>query len=617
MPGIFSWYQNHLINLNLAKLCVLHKNNAERRFWLWSMYKLEQYLDIFIAYHPLSKFKDDGMFVDDFYYSSLSKNLRNYKYLNIYNYFLPLFFSANFTFFNFYKKVKYISDLPDFFYFVDDPFYENFFFNLLVAPKTFYTFLNHCMETKIPYLSRLAEVQLVSNGEMWPMDNKWNLVMARDSSCHNYLFNFFYFFEENYNWYWLPDWIYHKSSIFNFYNFNDAFSKYSNFYSQNLDSGLNLRFWDNFDHDEFYIMRAGFEEVEYNEDDLDYNEDDVIFAYWCLIPFIATSVINCYIPASSMDLHDEATLVEYQLLFHFFFHNTLVNYYFPFFEIIGEWITYVILGEGGIGGEMPLLTTLDSLNFLKVTIDELTIFSEASSNITDSTLEYEEIFQLLNDPLSNVEIFHVYISFFKKWFFNDYKYVIPFIDIVDEYSFFFRYTNYPESFLYNDSRFYYNKYPFSFYFYNNSEFSFYFYNKKSSFIDFFYSGFLRFFSYIFSFGFPRFQIGAPCKIEFLRESFPFFIFFIKFFYYVKHFYYFFFYIGFSFYISFSLFFYNILCLDDISLIFIFLFILCIYLFLKKKRFYIFSKRVKNLNYDTLFQLKFFLRLKRKLRDLSK
>jgi hypothetical protein len=130
------------------------------------MYKLDKYLDIFMAYHPLEKMKDKGMFVDDFFYSSPSKELRNDKFLNIYNYYLPLLFSANFTFFNFYKKVKYISDLPDFFYYIDDPFYENFFFNLLVAPRTFYMFLDHCMRTRMPYLGRLARLQIHLNGDM-------------------------------------------------------------------------------------------------------------------------------------------------------------------------------------------------------------------------------------------------------------------------------------------------------------------------------------------------------------------------------------------------------------------------------------------------------------------
>ena len=612
LPGVFSWYQNRLFNLNLAKLRILHKNNAERRFWLWSMYKLDIYLDIFMAYHPFSHLKDKGMFVDDFFYSSLSKKIRNYKSINIYNYYLPLLYSANFTFFNFYKKVNYISDLPDFFYFIDDPFYENFFFNLLVAPRTFYIFLNHCMRTKIPYLSRLAKLQVHLNGDMWPMESDWNQVMARDSYCHNYLFNFFYFFEKNYNWFWLPDWIYHKSSIFNYHNFNDAFSKYRDFYTHKEYFSLDFRFWESLDSDEFYIMRADDFEVEDNEDDLDYNEDDLIFIYWFFIPFFATSVIGFYTFSSGLDIHDEEVISEYSFIFFHFFDNFLPNYYFPFLDIFSEWVTYIVWGELGWGSEIPTLNTFDHFNFLRTTIEDITVFSEPMY-IRESLTEMEEITQIESDPACHFDTFSVFVFSLKKWFFDDYKYFIPFIDIMDDYSFFFRYTSYPESFLYTDSRFYYNKFPISFYIYNNSEFILD--NQKDSFIDFIFSGSLRYLSYISTWGFDRYESGFPFKLEMLRESFPLITYFIKFSYYFKYVYAYFFYAGLGFFINIHLFFYNVLCLDEIWLFFFILFFF-VYFFNKHKK-TIFSKSVKNTNYDTLFQLNFYLRLKRKLRDLYK
>jgi hypothetical protein len=63
-------------------------------------------------------------------------------------------------------------------------------------------FLDHCMRTKIPHISRLAKLQIHQNGDMWPVDKQWNHIMERDSSCHKYLFDFFYFLEKNYNWFW-------------------------------------------------------------------------------------------------------------------------------------------------------------------------------------------------------------------------------------------------------------------------------------------------------------------------------------------------------------------------------------------------------------------------------
>ena len=610
LPGVFSWYQNRLVTLNIAKLRILHKNKAERRFWLWSMYKLDKYLDIFMAYHPLKQLKDAGMFVDDFYYSSSSKDLRNAKYLNIYNYYLPLMFSANFTFFNFYKKVKYISDLPDFFYYIDDPFYENFFFNLLVAPRTFYIFLNHCMRTKIPYIGRLAKLQIHLNGDMWAVDKQWNHIMERDSYCHRYLFDFFYFLEQSYNWYWLPDWMYHKSSVFNYHNFNDAFSKYYNYYSERESFGLDFRFWNLQSSDEFYIMRP--DEAEEQEDDIEYYEDDLIFIYWLFIPFFSTSFISFYVYSSGFDIQDEDSFSDYLFFYQYFFDNFIVNFYFPILEVIYVWFDYFINSETSWGTEIPTIN-FDEINFLRTNITDFTHYA-TPSHMLDYLVEMEENDQIENDPACKVDSINFSIFFFKKWFFDDYKYVVPYIDIFDEYSFFSRYTYHPESFIYYDSRFHYNKYPFSFYIYNSSEWSIH--NKNNNFIDVIFSGPLYYLSVLSSIGFGRWEIGFPFKHENLRECFPLISFFISFFDYAKHIYFYFFYVGLSFIVNFNLFFYNVLLLDDFSLLFIVFVIILIFFFFKKKN-YVFSKRVKNLNYDTVLQLKFFLGLKRKLRDLYK
>jgi hypothetical protein len=226
----------------------------------------------------------------------------------------------------------------------------------------------------------------------------------------------------------------------------------------------------------------------------------------------------------------------------------------------------------------------------------------------------EENDQIENDPACNVDSITFSILFFKKWFFDDYKYIVPYIDIFDEYSFFSRYTYYPESFIYYDSRFHYNKYPFSFYIYNSSEWAIY--NKGNNFIDVIFSGPLYYLSVLSSIGFGRWEIGFPFKHENLRESFPLITLLISFFDYASHIYSYFFYAGLSFFVNFNLFFYNVLCFDEFSLLII-LIISITFIFFFKNRGYVLSKRVKNLNYDSVLQLKFYLRLKRRLRDLYK
>jgi hypothetical protein len=227
----------------------------------------------------------------------------------------------------------------------------------------------------------------------------------------------------------------------------------------------------------------------------------------------------------------------------------------------------------------------------------------------------EENDQIENDPVCKIDTITFSIFFFKKWFFNDSKYIVPYIDIIDDYSFFSRYTYHPESFIYFDDKFHYNKYPFSFYIYNSSEWALD--NKGSGFVDIIFSGPLYYLSFLSSIGFSRWEIGFPFKHESLRESFPLISFCISFLNYAKHVYIYFFYTGLSFYVNFNLFFYNVLCLDDCYLLLFLVSFLIVLIIIFKNNNYLFSKRVKNLNYDTVLQLKFYLRLKRKLRDLYK
>jgi hypothetical protein len=227
----------------------------------------------------------------------------------------------------------------------------------------------------------------------------------------------------------------------------------------------------------------------------------------------------------------------------------------------------------------------------------------------------EENDQIEVDPTCDIDTITFSIFFFKKWFFNDNKYIVPYIDLIDDYSFFYRYTSHPESYIYYDASFHYNKYPFSFYIYNSSEWAIF--NKGNSFVDIIFSGPLHYLSILSSIGFSRWDAGFPFKHENLRESFTLISFFIVFLTYAKNIYFYFFYTGLSFYVNFNLFFYNVLCLDDCYLLLFIVIFLIILSFIIKSNKYVFSKRVKNLNYDTVLQLKFYLRLKRKLRDLYK